>query len=154
VFDQTTIEGLLTAAGAGSAALLITGIIQLLKNALPTLGDRLSGASMAFTLSAALYLWVGYVTAPVDPNAQLAIVIATGSRAAVQAGVAALRLPSVANKAIQQVANTLGSDPNTTVTVGPVVPAPTATFDLPVTNVPTTPTVPVVVEDTSASGSV
>ena len=53
--DQLTLLALFTAAGAGAAAIVIRQFIELLKASWPTLDDKVSGARLAFILSAALY---------------------------------------------------------------------------------------------------
>lgn len=50
---------LLTAAGSGIAAGIITGVVQLVKTAIPAMDGRFSGSLMAFTLSAVLYVFAG-----------------------------------------------------------------------------------------------
>lgn len=54
--DSITFAILLTAAGTGIAAGIITGLVQLIKAAVPTLAERFTGAFMAFILSAILYV--------------------------------------------------------------------------------------------------
>ena len=57
--DTITFAILLTAAGTGVAAGLVTAVVQLLKTVSPTLDARFSGALMAFVLSAVLYVLAG-----------------------------------------------------------------------------------------------
>lgn len=51
-----TFENLITPEGVVIAAGLITGLVQLLKTSFPIIDARISGASMAFVLSAVLYV--------------------------------------------------------------------------------------------------
>lgn len=60
--DGTTFASFLNAAGAGVAAIIITSLVQLVKTALPSIGERVSGALMAFVASAVLYLLTAVAT--------------------------------------------------------------------------------------------
>lgn len=67
---------LLTAAGTGIAAGIVTGLVQLLKTAFPALDARFSGASMAFVLSAALYIVAGFAVGVSTLDAALVVFLA------------------------------------------------------------------------------
>ena len=60
--DGQTFASFLNAAGAGMAAIIITSLVQLVKTALPGIGERVSGALMAFVLSGVLYILTGIAT--------------------------------------------------------------------------------------------
>jgi uncharacterized protein with PQ loop repeat len=57
--DSITFAVLLTAAGTGIAAGIITTLVQLLKSVSTTIDAKVSGALLAFVLSAVLYLLAG-----------------------------------------------------------------------------------------------
>lgn len=57
-----TFASLLTATGAGVAAVIITTLVQLVKTVVPAIDARVSGASLAFLFSAVLYLLAGIAT--------------------------------------------------------------------------------------------
>jgi hypothetical protein len=57
--DGLTFAILLTAAGTGVAAALITGLVSLVKSVFPALDARLSGAALAFIGSLILYVLAG-----------------------------------------------------------------------------------------------
>jgi hypothetical protein len=57
--DGITFAVLLTAAGAGIAAGIITALVQLTKSALPTIAERFTGAFLAFVYSLALFVFAG-----------------------------------------------------------------------------------------------
>lgn len=82
-----TFAGLLTPEGAVAGALVITLLIQLLKAALPTLDARVSGALMAFILSAILYVFAGLSTGVPTLDAGLAVFIAWLSCATSSVGI-------------------------------------------------------------------
>jgi hypothetical protein len=73
--DTITFASLLTATGAGIAAVVITTLVQLLKTVIPTLDARVSGALMAFVLSALLYLVAGIATSVATLDAGLNVFI-------------------------------------------------------------------------------
>jgi hypothetical protein len=58
--DSITFAVLLTAAGTGIAAGIITAVVQLLKAVIAPLVDRMTGAGVAFVLSAVLYLLAAF----------------------------------------------------------------------------------------------
>jgi hypothetical protein len=60
--DTLTFAVLVTAAGAGIAGVIITTLVQLIKTVLPAIDARVSGALLAFVLSAILYLVAGIAT--------------------------------------------------------------------------------------------
>jgi len=74
--DGITFASLLDAAGAGIAAVVITSLVQLLKAALPAFAERVSGAGLAFILSALLYILAGVATGASSLDAGLAIFLA------------------------------------------------------------------------------
>lgn len=57
--DTITFAALLTAAGAGIAAGIITALVELTKNVAPAIHAKLSGASLAFIFSAVLFVLAG-----------------------------------------------------------------------------------------------
>lgn len=125
--DGITFASLATTTGAVVAAGIIFGTIQVLKGAFPNFVSRITGAGLAFVLSAILYVITAIVLAPGNADGYLVIFIAwlncalaavgihaTTSTMAVRAGVAALKDPGVAEKAVEKVGLTLQ----------PVAPAP------------------------------
>lgn len=75
---EITFASLLTAAGAGIAAGLVTGLVSLIKTALSNtpIGPRLDGMLMAFGLSAVLYLLAGIATSVSTLDAGLGVFLA------------------------------------------------------------------------------
>ena len=71
--DATTFAQLLTPAGIVIAGALVTSLVQLLKGALPTLGDRVSGALQAFAISLAIYVLAGIATGASTLDAGLVV---------------------------------------------------------------------------------
>ena len=63
-----TFASLLTAAGAGVAAAIVSAFVELIKRSIPVAADW-NGATMAFVASAVLYLLAGIATgvATLDP---------------------------------------------------------------------------------------
>jgi hypothetical protein len=57
--DNLTFAILLTAAGAGVAATIITGLVALILRTFPAVAARVTGASLAFIASAVLFLLAG-----------------------------------------------------------------------------------------------
>lgn len=66
--EGITIDGLFTAAGAGAAALVIRQVIEVVKAALPVIDAKVSGATQAFVLSAALYVLAAFALPVADVN--------------------------------------------------------------------------------------
>lgn len=111
--DGITFAVLATTAGATIAAGIVFGIIQVLKGAFPAFVDRLTGAGLAFVLTAFLYVAVGYVLQPPNADGYLVIFLswlncalvsvgihATSVTTAVRVGGAALRDSGVADKVV------------------------------------------------------
>lgn len=74
---EITFASLLTAAGAGIAAGLVTGLVSLVKTALAnTPIGKWDGMVMAFILSAALYVLAGIATGVSSLDAGLAVFLA------------------------------------------------------------------------------
>lgn len=75
-----TFEMLVTAAAVPIAAGIITTLVALLKSSFPVLDARVSGASMAFILSAILYIAAGFALrqpgVPFTPNDLLNVFLA------------------------------------------------------------------------------
>lgn len=82
--DGLTFAALLTAAGAGIAAGIVTGVVSLVKTSLPFTADW-HGAAMAFAGSAVLYALAGVATGVATLDAGLGVFLAwlTCSTAAV-----------------------------------------------------------------------
>jgi hypothetical protein len=59
--DNVTFAALLTAAGAGIAAGIVTGFVSLIRTALPIVAQW-NGAAQAFVVSAVLYIIAGIAT--------------------------------------------------------------------------------------------
>lgn len=70
---NVTFESFLTPEGVIVAAGLVTGLVQVLKTAIPVLDARVSGALQAFVLTAALYAATALATQPADANGYLAV---------------------------------------------------------------------------------
>jgi hypothetical protein len=73
--EQITFASLLTAAGAGIAAGIITSTVELLKRSIPPLAEA-NGATMAFVLSAVLYALAAIATAVGTLDAALVVFVA------------------------------------------------------------------------------
>ena len=73
--DGITFAALLTAAGAGIAAGIVTGFVDLVKASIPPLKD-INGAGMAFGVSAVLYVLAGIATNVGSLDAGLEVFIA------------------------------------------------------------------------------
>jgi hypothetical protein len=73
--DPITFAVLLTAAGAGIAAGLVTSAVSLIKTAIP-LAKEWNGALMAFVISGALYVLAGVSTGVGTLDAGLNVAIA------------------------------------------------------------------------------
>jgi len=75
-----TFELLVTAAAVPIAAGIVTTLVALLKSAFPILDARFSGASMAFVLSAILYLFAAFALRTpgqsINPNDLLNVFLA------------------------------------------------------------------------------
>jgi len=82
-----TFAVLLTAAGTGVAAGIITALVQLLKSAFPALDARFSGAAMAFVLSAVLYVVAGAAVGVTSLDAALVVFLAWLTCAVASVGV-------------------------------------------------------------------
>lgn len=121
-----TVEMLLSAAGAGIAAVIVASFVELLKKVFPPLDARVSGAFMAFTVTAILYIWVWFASGPATANEQLSLIVAwlTCATAAVgansvvkhtaaQAGVVALQSPKTAQRAVETLAKNSGTTSGT-----------------------------------------
>ena len=63
-------------AGLVIAAGIVSGLIEVIKNALPWLGERVSGAAMAFVITAILYALDGAATGVSTLDAGLGIFMA------------------------------------------------------------------------------
>ena len=74
--DTLTFAILLTAAGAGIAAGIITALVELIKSALPTVAQRFTGAFLAFVLSAILYVLAGIAVGVSTLDAGLVVFVA------------------------------------------------------------------------------
>lgn len=70
-----TFASLLTAAGAGIAAGIVTSIVELLKRSLPPLAEA-NGATMAFLLAAVLYVLAGVATGVSSLDSGLGVFVA------------------------------------------------------------------------------
>ena len=66
--DTLTLAGLFTAAGAVAAAAVVRQFVQLVKFAIPAIGDKVSGALQAFVVSAALYVLAFASVGPFTPD--------------------------------------------------------------------------------------
>lgn len=84
-----TFEDFLTPAGLTIAAALVTGFIQVLKATFAGLDARVSGALMAFVITAVLYAATGFAVPPHDPNGVLTIFLAWLGCAEVAIGIKA-----------------------------------------------------------------
>ena len=71
-----TFASLLEPAGLVIAAGIVSGLIEVVKNALPWLGERVSGALMAFVITAILYVLAGAATGVATLDAGLGIFMA------------------------------------------------------------------------------
>lgn len=71
-----TFADLLTAQGAVIAGGIVTTLVELIKRVLPALDARVSGALMAFVLSAILYVLAAVATSVGDLNAGLVVFLA------------------------------------------------------------------------------
>ena len=71
-----TFASLLEPAGLVIAAGIVSGLIEVIKNALPWLGERVSGALMAFIVTVILYTIAGIATNPNTLDAGLGIFMA------------------------------------------------------------------------------
>lgn len=74
--DAITFAVLLTAAGAGIAAGIITTLVELLKSVFPVLAERVSGAALAFFLSAILFVLAGIATSVTTLDQALVVFLA------------------------------------------------------------------------------
>lgn len=103
-----TWQDLSTAAGAAAAAALVMVLVQILKQVVPPLFDRLTGAAWAFIGTAAIYLVGAFVLAPswVDANAALAYFISW-----VACAVAALGIHGIANAGTGTFVKPAGGNP-------------------------------------------
>lgn len=83
--DSLTFEAFLTAAGAGVAAAIITSLVTLIQRAMPDVFNRVTGAALAFMLSAILYVLTGIAVGVDSLNDGLIVFVAwlTCSTAAV-----------------------------------------------------------------------
>lgn len=72
---ELTFAALLTAAGAGIAATIVTGFISLTKTAITAIAEW-NGAAMAFFLTAVLYVLAGVSTGAATLDAGLNVFIA------------------------------------------------------------------------------
>ncbi len=84
-----TFASLLTPPGVIAAAGIITALVQLLKGVFPLLDARVSGALMAFVLSAVLYLLAGLSTSVGTLDAGLVVFLAWLSCATSSVGIKA-----------------------------------------------------------------
>lgn len=73
--EAITFAALLTAAGAGIGAGIVTGLVSLIRTAIPIARDW-NGALLAFVFSAALYVLAGVSTGVSTLDAGLGVVIA------------------------------------------------------------------------------
>ena len=71
-----TFQSFLTPQGVVAAAAIITVLIQLIKSVFPAIDARVSGALMAFVLSAVLYVLTALAVGVVDANAGLTVFLA------------------------------------------------------------------------------
>ena len=71
-----TFASLLEPAGLVIAAGIVSGLIEVIKSALPWLGERVSGAAMAFVITAILYVLAGAATGVATLDAGLGIFMA------------------------------------------------------------------------------
>ncbi len=86
---NVTFASFLTPEGLLVAAALITTLIQVIKTAIPTLDARVSGALMAFVISAVLYVLTAIATAVASPDAGLTVFAAWLACAGVAMGIKA-----------------------------------------------------------------
>jgi hypothetical protein len=70
---NVTFESFLTPAGLLVAAGLITTLIEIIKTAFPVIDARVSGAAMAFVLSALLYIATAWAVTVPTANAGLEV---------------------------------------------------------------------------------
>ena len=84
-----TFADLLTQAGVVTAALIVTTLVQLIKGVFPLLDARVSGALMAFILSAVLYVFVGLATGVTSLDLGLTVFLAWLSCATSAVGIKA-----------------------------------------------------------------
>lgn len=68
-----TFESFLTPPGIIVAGGIVTTFIELIKTVFPTLDARVSGALMAFVITAVLYVIVGIVVPQADANGYLVV---------------------------------------------------------------------------------
>lgn len=68
-----TFESLLTPEGITGAAVLTTTFVALIKGVFPVIDARVSGALMAFVLTAVLYILTAFATKPADLNGLLTV---------------------------------------------------------------------------------
>jgi hypothetical protein len=66
-----TFASFLTPAGAIVAAGIVTALIEVIKGAMPAIGDKVSGALMAFFLTAILYVLTAIAVGLPSPDAAL-----------------------------------------------------------------------------------
>lgn len=74
--DSITFAVLLTAAGTGIAAGIITALVALVERVFPNLVARLTGATVAFVLSAILYVLAGIAVGVSTLDAGLVVFVA------------------------------------------------------------------------------
>lgn len=73
---MVTFDSFLTPEGVVVAAALLTGLIQLIKSVFTVVDEKISGALMAFVLSAVLYILTAFAVGVADLNAGLAVFMA------------------------------------------------------------------------------
>lgn len=71
-----TLASLLTVAGIAAGAAFTTAIVALLKGVFPGIDERVSGALMAFVITAVLYVLAGISTGAVTLDAWFAVFVA------------------------------------------------------------------------------
>lgn len=103
---DVTFASLITPAGTIIAGGLVTAFVELLKRAFPIIDARVSGASLAFLSSAALYIFALYgltaaVGAPASADVALNVFVAWLSAATSAVGIkATIRHGMTANEVI------------------------------------------------------
>jgi len=85
--ENITFAVMLTAAGTGIAAAIITGLVTLIGRVFPILLERITGAVLAFALSLALYIVTGIAVGVDSLDEGLVIFVAWLSCASASVGV-------------------------------------------------------------------
>lgn len=85
-----TFASLLTAAGAITAGVIVTTLVEIIKTAIPVVDARVSGATLAFAVSLALFAVAGVALSPLTPDTGLQLFVSWLNVAAVAIGIKAV----------------------------------------------------------------